>query len=326
MKFSKWLSFATIAGAALIVLSAKPAKSFLSQYSGASGTAVRSKWDFSAFPVEWSLNPAAPNVHGSAKPTDVIVAAFNTWLAAPNASISVRRAADTTLGKASFDGVNMVCFTCSGDFTGAEGVLAMTLTTTADGSGSDNKHGGTSTFAGQIVDSDIIFNPATTFSTDGSSSYDLQTIATHEIGHFLGLDHSAVVKAVMFPYAPPKETALSYDDVAAISALYPKTNPDVATGTISGRITMKDGSAVFGAHVFAESKSANQSFSSGIRKTPVGTLTAPDGSYSITGLPADQYTVAVEPLDGPVTNGDVAAYAPAFRQTSVATNFTTKLH
>jgi hypothetical protein len=89
---------------------------------------------------------------------------------------------------------------------------------------------------------------------------------------------------------------------------------------------MNDGTPVFGAHVFADSTTAASTFPSSVRKTPIGALTMPDGTYQIQGVPPDRYTVAAEPLDGPVTNGDIATYSPAFGQATVQTNFTTRWH
>jgi len=311
---------------AAIVFFPRPAKSYLVQFTGANGSVNRARWDFSDFPVQWNFNPAAAsNVSGGAAAQDVVSAAFASWATSPNAAISISRGADTQTSGPAFDGVNLICFTCVTDFS-SDGTLAVTFTTTANGAGADDQRGGKSRFAGQILDADILFNPAVKFTTDGSGGSDLQTVVTHEIGHFLGLDHSAVVRAMMFPFAPPLERTLSYDDVAAIASLYPKGSPDVPVGSISGRVMMNNGSPVFGAHVFADSITAATAYPSTIRKTPIGTLTQPDGSYRIEGLPPDRYTVAAEPLDGPVTNGDVSTYSPAFSRASVETNFTTRWH
>src|SRR4030095_11977740 len=108
--------------------------------------------------------------------------------------------------------------------------------------------------AGDILDADILFNPNHIFTTVGPGDgeiEDLQTVATHEIGHLFGWPHSAVVRAMMFPFAPESERTLSYDDVAGISSLYPAVNKAVPTNAITGIVRI-NGSAVFGAHVFAE--------------------------------------------------------------------------
>lgn len=313
----------------LLALMAIPAWPHLAEYVRPSngGSPQPSRWDLAAFPVTWSLNPqVGSNIQGSLPAADVIQASFNTWTGAPNTALSVARTADTGLTAAGFDGINLICFVCKGDFSQEAETLAVTITTAADAPGQNTKHGGVSTFVGQIMDADVLFNPATSYNTSGGSGQDLQTVATHELGHFFGLDHSGVVRAVMFPFAPPVEQTLSYDDVASISSLYPKGSPDVLTGSVSGMVTL-NGSPVFGAHVYVDSETANEPFSAfGIRKSPIGTLSFPDGTYTITGVPADSYTVIAEPLDEPVSNSDVSEFPKAFGQTAVQTNFTTRWH
>jgi Matrixin len=285
-------------------------------------------WDFSAFPVTWNLNPSTgSNVSGSRSVADVMQTAFNTWASSPNVLLVVSRGPDSAVSSegASPPNTNLICFVCSDvDFAKDASTLAVTITTTANATGEDNNHGGTTTFVGQIIKADILFNPSSTFTTGGTSGQDLQTVATHEVGHFFGLDHSAVVRSIMFP-AASSLTTLGYDDVAGLSVLYPKTPPDVATGKISGTVSSGTG-GVFGAQVFAESTTGNAPFGGNIRKTPVGTLTRPDGSYTIQGLPGDSYIVTAEPLDDPVSNSDVSGYSDAFGQPAVQTNFTTRWH
>lgn len=54
-----------------------------------------------------------------------------------------------------------------------------------------------------------------------AGSYDLETVALHEIGHLLGLQHSDVKDAVMWPSIPPATTkGLNANDIQAIRALY----------------------------------------------------------------------------------------------------------
>ena len=131
---------------------------------------------------------------------------------------------------------------------------------------------------------------------------------------------------MMFPFAPDVQRTLGYDDVAGLSQIYAKPAPDVTTGVITGSVRMTDGSAIFGAHVFASSTTSADPFHGALRKTPIGAMTLPDGTYRIAGLPPDSYTVAAEPFDQPVTNQDIAGYAGTFGRSSVQTNFTTRWH
>ncbi|MBV8208420.1 MAG: matrixin family metalloprotease [Acidobacteria bacterium] len=319
--------FAAVVLVAFALLVPHPAFSYLPSLTSSGAGPQNDRWDFTAFPVTWNINPSTgSNITGSTAVTDVITASFATWLAAPNATLQVSRGSDSSVSSESTSpaNINLICFVCTGDFSGDSQTLAVTMTTLATAVGQSDGHGGSTRFVGQIIKADILFNPTTQYSTDGSSAQDLQTVATHEIGHFLGLGHSAVARAVMFPFASSIRQ-LSYDDVAGVSLLYPKTPPDVATSSISGTVRLGSG-VVFGAHVFAESVTNQVSFPAAIRKSPIGALTAPDGTYTIQGLPPDSYVITAEPLDGPVANAQIPGYAPAYGQSAVQTNFTTRWH
>ena len=320
--YSLMLLLPVLALAASLLL-AVPAFSFLPQLT----SSQPDHWSLTAFAVQWNLNPSTTGakISGSQSVAQVMQASFDTWATAPNTTLSISRGPDSSVSqeKNSPSSINLICFICSDAPFGGTETLAVTITTTANGAGASDGHGGTTQFAGQIIKGDIAFNPSTQFDTGGGSGQNMQTVATHEIGHFFGLDHSAVVRAVMYPFAPDLLTTLGYDDVAGISSLYPQGTPDVTTGTISGKITL-NGSSVFGAHVFANSTTSATAFSN-IRKTPLGTLTRPDGTYTITGVPADSYLVVAEPLDLPVSDSDVS-WASEFNQAKVQTNFTTRWH
>ncbi|HLJ98213.1 MAG TPA: matrixin family metalloprotease, partial [Gemmataceae bacterium] len=73
------------------------------------------------------------------------------------------------------------------------------------------------------VAGDIAFNTGQTFNI--GSTYDLFTVATHEIGHALGLLHSDTAGAVMYATYSTKMTGLSLDDTAAIRNVYSNNNP-----------------------------------------------------------------------------------------------------
>jgi hypothetical protein len=310
-----------------------PAKSYLTGVTRPSsgGNPEPDRWDFSSFAVQWSLNPGRQgNISGGRSLGALMEASYATWRNAPNVTIDISRGPDTTQTQEGFNqdssnNINLICFVCSADFSEQPNALAVTITTTSNHTGEPDGHGGSSKFVGQILDSDILFNPNRDFTTGGSSGgQDLQTVATHEIGHQLGLDHSAVVRAMMFPFAPDLLTTLAWDDVAGLSVIYPKSSPDVATGAVSGNVSLSGGGALFGAHVFAEPASGSTGYGGNIRRSAVGNLTRPDGSYTIQGLPGGSYVVVTEPLDEPVTNENVGNFAPPFGRSSVQTNFKTR--
>jgi len=298
--------------AALLV--AVPAFSFLPQLT----SSQPDHWSLTAFAVQWNLNPttSGAKISGSQSVAQAMQASFDSWATAPNTALSISRGPDSSVSQEnnSPSNINLICFVCSDAPFGGTETLAVTVTTTADSPGTSDGHGGTTQFAGQIIKGDIAFNPSTQFDTGGGTGQNI---------HFFGLDHSAVVRAVMFPFAPDILTTLSYDDVAGISSLYPQGTPDVATGSISGKVRLS-GSSVFGAHVFANSTTSALPFAN-VRKTPIGTLTLTDGTYTIRGVPPDSYLVVAEPLDLPVTDSDVS-WASEFNQAKVQTNFTTRWH
>lgn len=167
---------------------------------------------------------------------------------------------------------------------------------------------------GAISEADLVINPNQLFSTDGTTgTFDLESVLTHEIGHMLGLEHSAVIGATMQPrlarngvYTLPARTmsTLSSDDRLGVRSIYNPTSTSGATGSISGTLTFANASAVFGAHVFAIEASTG--------RVAAGNISLPNGAYRIDGLAAGSYRVVAEPLDEPVAASEIATQRGAY--------------
>jgi len=237
----------------------------------------------------------------------------------------------TTQNACGADGLNSICFDQM-DLTFTPGVLAFTRVITADVTGIQIGSSAVSSELGQILDADIYFSPGdpnATFATpqalsSSSKAYDLESILTHELGHFLGFSHSAVWSAMMFPYAPAPGTIsglrpttqqpdapLADDDRTGLRVLYPDPADTVHQGSISGRIVPANPLAlpafppgvtgVFGAQVVAVDNSTGS-----VMGATLGgwSCAAPgptqfDGTYQIAVLPVGGHlTVYAEALNG----------------------------
>ena len=171
--------------------------------------------------------------------------------------------------------------------------------------------------SGQLTDTDIIFNPNNTDPFSGDfipysttlepDIYDIQSIATHEVGHALGSNHTLVAGASMFPTAAigtDFQSYISADDACFLTSAYPAPGSANDFGAISGTVTV-DGQPATGVFVTAIDSAAG---------VTVGALTdLNDGTYSIP-LPPGTYVLTVEALDGPVTPLDVRLPGPPFTQ------------
>lgn len=243
-----------------------------------------------------------------------------------------------------FDGLNTICFNqSSATFAAGAGVLAFTRVVSSDIPGETLGPSGPSAFIGEILDADVLLRPADpniAFATPAAlpgnpTAFDLESILTHELGHMLGFSHSAVWRAMMFPFAPAPgsflgdrptmaapDAPLGADDRAGLRVLYPGATP---FGSISGFVTPANPlslaglaepspgrpvTGIFGAHVVAVDADSGEVVAATLGGWSCNAADLPtrfDGFYIIEGLPLGRnYKVYAEPLDGPVMPGDVA--------------------
>src|SRR5579872_7055022 len=124
---------------------------------------------------------------------------------------------------------------------------------------------------------------------DNQASYSDAFFLTmvHEFGHSLGLQHSMVsaTMSTSTTRATTKAQPLAPDDIAGISLLYPTGSFTASMGSIAGRVLLNE-HGVNMASVVALS----------VNGTAIGTLTNPDGSYRIDGIPPGDYYVYTQPL------------------------------
>lgn len=71
---------------------------------------------------------------------------------------------------------------------------------------------------GGTLAGDILLNSTTPWMID--ANYDLKTVAIHEFGHALGMDHSAISNAVMYSYYTGVKQSLNADDTNGVRSIY----------------------------------------------------------------------------------------------------------
>jgi predicted Zn-dependent protease len=229
---------------------------------------VQVAWPQSSFPMRYEVDRRVVNATPEAAVT--VDRAFAEWAAAIDTNVSFTNGGvrdGLTAGK---DGHNTISL--ADDLFAGQRYVALTTNWYDDD--------------GTMREGDIQLDPSAL-----TGNYNLQQVVAHEIGHVLGLDHSAVISSVMYPYVGRGGTlALDSDDRVAITSIYPKADPSVRGATLKGRVT-GDGGGIFAAQVVAVSDTGE----------PVATgLTNAQGDFVLDSIPAGRYRLYAEPLDGPV--------------------------
>lgn len=278
-----------IAAAALLAAATASVQAYLKLGVNVGDRTVSLRW--AGFPVRYFITDRGVAGASADELRGAVDRAFDRWGAVPSAHVSAEFVGYTSAEPFEEDGMNVLGFQDRPELDRVLGSTTFLIDTTD----------------GRILESDIFFNAAFPWSVapDGQAGrYDLEAIATHEIGHLLGLGHSAVGEtelvsggrrviatgAVMFPIAfSPGVTegrALQADDIAGLEDIYGAGGS--GTGSISGKVT-RDGQGVFGAHVVAFNLRSGKL---------VANFSLDDaGGFVIAGLDPGPHVLRVEPLD-----------------------------
>ncbi len=279
-------AFIAVVVAALIAMAVPVYSAARLTYTLPGGT-VAVFWPDTAFPIPYQIDRRAADMLSES----TIDRAFAEWTKIPDASISFAPGGVVDGAKAGKDGHNTVSLI--DDLFKNQHFIAVTTNWYDD--------------SGRMTEADIQVDPIA-----AGANYNTQLLVEHEVGHLLGLDHSAVISAVMYPYvAKGGSTTLDSDDRIAIAGIYPKGDPAATGNTIKGQVVGNDG-AIFAAQVVAINESGE----------PVATdLTNASGQFTLQGLPTGNYRIYAEPLDGPVNVANLSGVWRDARVVSFPTRF-----
>jgi hypothetical protein len=263
----------------------------------AGSTLISLHW--SGFPVRYFVTNR--DIDGVSAPQlqQAVSHALASWAAVSDVNVSSQFVGFTQTAPLSGDGMTVIGFQDRPDQDRVLGSTSFTV----------------DAVSGELIEADIFLNSIFPWSASDSGEagrQDVESIALHELGHLLGLGHSALGEtelaaggrrviatgAVMFPIAFSAgglNRTLHADDVAGLSDIYGNDHHRASTGSITGRVT-KNGAGVLGAHVVA--------FNPSTGKLIGGFTLAADGSFTIAGLDPGLHIVRAEPLD----DADVSSF------------------
>lgn len=228
---------------------------------------------------------------------NAVRAAFGQWQAVPGTKIRFEESTPTQAPSniSSLDGRNDVVWLSPGTYGQGDlgerialtsGTIA--LTTLALDFDFDGNSSGTIVEADTLINRDLSF--LTDYANPGASLVFLESAMLHEIGHWLGMNHSPLGAATLWWFSGNGVGAgsgLSSDDRSFARSTYGLPATLAADATLTGSVRI-NGSPVFGALVAAE-------WTNGV--VLAGTITETDGSFRLPGLPPGTYRLRTYPAD-----------------------------
>jgi hypothetical protein len=255
-------------------------------------------------PVPYTINPN-PGGSGASQlvpDSNDISAAASAWMGVPGCSLTLSYAGnlDTCYTLTGTPGVNFVSNNCDGHNQPSVGCANILAIGGYNGIGSQTRVIGGIPF-GQITQGFVSFNPwASCYFSDHCN---FREVATHELGHALGLAHPTDPTATMYAFAhfDGRCASIKQDDINGISFLYPGAGGGpgpltivtsaLSSGSVgssySQSLTASGGTTPYGWSVVA-----------GLGSLPSGLNLSAGGTISGTPSTAGTYNFTVKVTDG----------------------------